>query len=1485
MKKLLPLALCIAMTTAGISYAQQTGTTPEGFKYQASLRNTQGEVIADKLVSIRISILSKGSNVKGNNSEAVYSEVHRVSTNKLGMVSFEIGNGTLTTGDFSIIHWGDSEHFVQIEIDEAGGDNYKVLGTSQLMSVPYSLHAKMASDVMPGSITIQNEISARKEADEKLQTQINIVRNMLNEKGAGKGGDNTLGIAQDLEALDNRFKADSSAKNTRINNNLTRFTNDSTAKQTQITNNLTRFKNDSVAVRGLISTEQTRATNAESTLQTNLNTEITNRTAGVTAETNRATTAETDLQNQINTLNNSSSTSIAAEAARAQSAEDTLDGKIITEKNRAEGIEGGLRIDLNAEIARATAAEETNATAITNEAATARGAEAGLDSRLTALEGADSAQAVINADQITTNTNLQSAIDTEATTARAAETGLDTRVTALETTDAAQQTINTDIQNAIDAEVTTARAAESGLNTAITDEVTRATAAEQVNADAIATEANRAQAAEAALEAAAGTKWGNTGNAGTDAGTNFIGTTDNVDLVTKTNNQERLRITSGGQVEINTTTGSLLLPRLTTEQRDVLTPTPGMTIYNATTNTFQGYSVAAGGVGTETLDQNNPSTEYAGIGFDSYGQSFTAGTTGALTKLGLNVYDVYTPGEYTFNIKNGTSGTSFYSQTISINSAGDQTFPITGSVELTSGSIYTFWLEPVGGSYATGYYSGSNIYTGGDLFAWPYDYYYNDLYDLNFSTYITPGTSTNFGWYDMAGDAPAGGSETSGLQAQIEAETSRATTAEATKWGNTGNAGTDANTNFIGTTDEVDLVAKTNNMERLRITSSGQMKIAGSVEINTTTGSLTLPRLTEVERNALNPSIGMTIYNTTANKFQGYAASTGGNEALDQSNTTQWSGIHITEAGQSFTAGSTGLLTKIGLDIMYVNTPGDYTLKIKDSESNTPFYSQTVSVNSAGEQLLPITGTVNVSSGAVYTFWFEPIGDSYAVTHLSEDSYPGGSMYIWPYNEVNPGYDINFKTYITATMGWQDMTGGQTATSGGGTPDLSTLWTKTGNAGTDASANFIGTTDEVDLVAKTNNTERLRITSAGSVNLSGQLNLNTTTGSLVLPRLTEEQRNVLPNPTPGMMVYNATAGKFQGYAAGAVTEAIDQSHTERWSGIQLNEFGQSFTAGTTGKLTKLGLDIYYIVTPGDWVLKIRNGTSGTAFHEQTVTINEGGEHTFNISGDVNLTSGNVYTFWCEPVGNSYAVLHLTENTYPGGDIYQWGSDQYLPYDIDFKTYVTAAASTWQDMSGASTGSNGGGNTSTPLALPKLTTAQRDALTPEPGMQIFNTSSMRFQGYGAGSVGGVEALDQSNLVEWDGGGFNDAGQSFTAGATGTLSKIEANIYYVNQPGDYILKIKSGTTGSNAPFYTQTVTVTTGGWTTFALTGAVDVTSGEAYTFWFEAVGNSYAVMHISDQDAYTGGDMYYAPNNSFSQGYDWGFKTYITPLVLGWQNLH
>ena len=107
---------------------------PQKMSYQAVIRNSSNALITSTPIGMRISII-QGS-IFG---ASVYVETQTPITNANGLVSLEIGSGTVVLGTFAGINWANGPYFIKTETDPAGGTNYSITGTNQLMSVPYAL--------------------------------------------------------------------------------------------------------------------------------------------------------------------------------------------------------------------------------------------------------------------------------------------------------------------------------------------------------------------------------------------------------------------------------------------------------------------------------------------------------------------------------------------------------------------------------------------------------------------------------------------------------------------------------------------------------------------------------------------------------------------------------------------------------------------------------------------------------------------------------------------------------------------------------------------------------------------------------------------------------------------------------------------------------------------------------------------------------------------------------------------------------------------------------------------------------------------------------------------------------------------------------------------------------------------------------------------------------------------------------------------------
>ena len=120
-------------------YAQ----APEKMSYQAVIRGSNSVLLVNKQIGIRISIIQ--STAFGT---PVYVETQGPTSNENGLISIQIGSGTIQSGSMSAINWMDGPYFVKTEVDPDGAANYTINGTSQILSVPFALLAKNAENLI-----------------------------------------------------------------------------------------------------------------------------------------------------------------------------------------------------------------------------------------------------------------------------------------------------------------------------------------------------------------------------------------------------------------------------------------------------------------------------------------------------------------------------------------------------------------------------------------------------------------------------------------------------------------------------------------------------------------------------------------------------------------------------------------------------------------------------------------------------------------------------------------------------------------------------------------------------------------------------------------------------------------------------------------------------------------------------------------------------------------------------------------------------------------------------------------------------------------------------------------------------------------------------------------------------------------------------------------------------------------------------------------
>lgn len=139
MKKIFILVASICISATLLAQA------PQKMSYQAVVRNSSNQLVANSNVGMQISILQSSAS-----GTVVYSETHTAVTNVNGLATIQIGGGTLVSGNFSTIDWANGPYFIKTETDPNGGTAYSITGTTQLLSVPYALYAENSGSSIAG---------------------------------------------------------------------------------------------------------------------------------------------------------------------------------------------------------------------------------------------------------------------------------------------------------------------------------------------------------------------------------------------------------------------------------------------------------------------------------------------------------------------------------------------------------------------------------------------------------------------------------------------------------------------------------------------------------------------------------------------------------------------------------------------------------------------------------------------------------------------------------------------------------------------------------------------------------------------------------------------------------------------------------------------------------------------------------------------------------------------------------------------------------------------------------------------------------------------------------------------------------------------------------------------------------------------------------------------------------------------------------------
>jgi hypothetical protein len=325
-------------------------------------------------------------------------------------------------------------------------------------------------------------------------------------------------------------------------------------------------------------------------------------------------------------------------------------------------------------------------------------------------------------------------------------------------------------------------------------------------------------------------------------------------------------------------------------------------------------------------------------------------------------------------------------------------------------------------------------------------------------------------------------------------------------WGVNGNAGTSATTNFIGTTDNVDIVFRRNGI-RSGLINSSNIALGVSSFLSNTTGFNNI---------ALGP--GALSLNTSGNENVATGAGTLTNNTTGHTNvaigsyslSTNTIGISNTATGiQTLNANTSGNYNSAtGRGSLQFNTTGSDNVgnglqslyNSTSGNNNVAIGSYSLHANTTGSNNTAIGFRSNVGAGnltnatAIGNFAMVSQSDALILGSIAGVNGANASTNVGignttPTERLDVTGNIKFSGALMPNNA--SGTAGQVLTSNGagaaptwGTPAVvASGWSLAGNAATVPGTDFMGTTDAQRLVFKTNNVEQATILANGNVGI------------------------------------------------------------------------------------------------------------------------------------------------------------------------------------------------------------------------------------------------------------------------------------------------------------------------------------------------------------------------------------------------------------------